>query len=270
MVDRITPTTTTEDRHVIAARLGVADRWPVVTEPFRQWVIEDAFCNGRPPLERVGVQLVADVAPYEQMKTRLLNGAHTALGYLGHLAGHRTTDQVMSDPVFRRYLQTMMAEEIAPLLPHVPGVDLEDYQRTLVRRLANPRMGDELTRLCRRGSTKVPNYLLPSVRAARLSGRPHELLALAVAGWIRFLRGYDDAGRPVPLDDPRRDLIEVARGAGTDPRPVLLDRDVFGDLGSRPDFVRAVEGHSVALDRCGPRGAIGACLSVHTRMEAAG
>jgi fructuronate reductase/mannitol 2-dehydrogenase len=270
MVDRITPTTTIEDRHAIAARLGVQDRWPVVTEPFRQWVVEDSFCNGRPPLERVGVRFVADVAPYEQMKTRLLNGAHSALAYLGYLAGHRTIDEVVSDPVFCSYLRTMMAEEIGPLLPLVPGVDLEEYQRALVRRLANPRMADGLTRLCRRGSTKIASYLLPSVQAARTAGRSYDLLALAVAGWVRFLRGYDAAGRPVPADDPRRDLMELARRGGTDPRPVLLDRAVFGDLGTRPDFVRAVAGHLTDVDRLGPRGAIEAALGVRTRLEAAG
>lgn len=100
MVDRITPTTTPEERDSIVAELGVADRWPVIAEPFRQWIVEDTFCDGRPPLERVGVQFVSDVAPYEQMKTRLLNASHTALGYLGYLAGYRTTDQVLADPVF--------------------------------------------------------------------------------------------------------------------------------------------------------------------------
>ena len=266
MVDRITPTTTPQERDAVVERLGVEDRWPVITEPFRQWVVEDSFCQGRPPLERVGVQFVADVAPYEQMKTRLLNGAHTALGYLGYLAGYRTTDQLMADPVFAAYLRTMMAGEIAPLLPDVPGIDLEAYQRTLASRLANPRMGDELARLCRRGSTKVANYLLPSILAAREADRSHELLTLAVAGWLRFLRGYDYAGREVPVEDPRRHLVDLARRSGTDPRPVLSGHDVFGHLGSEPDFVAAVEAHLAALEDAGPREAIEACLA--TRASA--
>jgi mannitol 2-dehydrogenase len=269
MVDRITPTTTPEGRDALASSLGVQDRWPVVTEPFRQWVIEDSFCNGRPPLERVGVQFVADVAPYQQLKTRLLNGAHTAMGYLGYLAGHRTTDQVMTDHVFRAYLRAMWAEEVVPLLPDVPGIDLEDYQSTLVRRLANPRMGDQLARLCQRGSTKVPAYLLPSIADARVAGASHDLLTLAVAGWIRFLRGHDLAGRRVDVQDPRPHLVEVARRAGTDPRPLLAERDIFGELGAEPDFARAVERHLVALDRSGPRQAIQACLRRPTSEEAA-
>jgi fructuronate reductase/mannitol 2-dehydrogenase len=267
MVDRITPSTTPEERDAVVDRLGVDDRWPVITEPFRQWVVEDRFCNGRPPLDRVGVRFVADVAPYEQMKTRLLNGCHTALGYLGYLAGHRTTDEVMADPVFAAYLTTMMAEEIAPLLPEVPGIDLEAYQQTLADRLANPRMGDELARLCRRGSTKIPNYLLPSIVAARTAGRSHDLLTLAVAGWLRFMRGYDYAGREVPVEDPRRHLVEVARESGADPRPLLSGREVFGDLGSETDFVDAVERHLRTLEATGPREAIEACLTGVTSCE---
>jgi fructuronate reductase/mannitol 2-dehydrogenase len=261
MVDRITPSTTPEERDALVADLGVADRWPVVTEPFRQWIVEDSFCNGRPPLERVGVQLVDDVAPYEAMKTRLLNAGHCALGYLGFLAGLRTTDEVLADPVFRSYLTTMMAEEIVPGLPAVPGVDLAAYQATLVERLANPRMGDQLARLCRRGSTKIPNYLLPSIRAAMDDGRPHELLDLAVAGWLRFLRGYDYAGEEVPVEGPRMHLVDIAREAGADPRPLLSERDVFGDLGADPAFVAAVEAQLAALEEEGPREAIERCLA---------
>ncbi|MCW2867250.1 MAG: Mannitol dehydrogenase domain protein [Marmoricola sp.] len=262
MVDRITPATTPEERDQITADIGVADRWPVVTEPFRQWVVEDSFSHGRPPLDRVGVQFVADVAPYEDMKTRLLNAGHTALGYLGYLAGFRTTDELMADPVFRRYLTTMMAEEIVPGLQEVPGVDLAAYQQTLVERLSNPRMGDQLARLCRRGSTKVPNYLLPSIRAAQEEGRSYRLLALAVAGWIRFLRGYDYAGESTPVQGPRMHLVDVAREAGADPRPLLSDADVFGDLGEDEAFVAAVAEQLQALEEQGPREVVEGCLAV--------
>jgi len=206
------------------------------------------------------VRFVDDVAPYEQMKTRLLNAGHAALGYLGYLAGHRTTDEVMADPVFREFLTTMMAEEIVPGLPDVPGVDLEEYQRTLVERLANPRMGDQLARLCRRGSTKIPNYLLPSILAAREQGRSHDLLVLAVAGWLRYLRGYDYAGEEVPVEGPRPHLSQVARDSGVDPRPLLAEEEVFGDLGADPSFAEAVEAHLLVLEEQGPREAIEVAL----------
>ncbi|PRY51303.1 fructuronate reductase/mannitol 2-dehydrogenase [Geodermatophilus tzadiensis] len=253
MVDRITPNTSPEDRDAVAAGTGVDDRWPVVTEPFRQWVVEDSFCNGRPPLEQVGVRFVDDVSPYETVKTRLLNAGHSAIAYLGYLAGYRTTADVMADPVFRDYLTRLMAEEIAPHLPEVPGVDLDEYQATLLGRLANPRMADQLSRLGRRGSTKIPNYLLPSVRAAMEAGRPHRLLCVAVAGWLRFLRGHDYAGDEVPVQGPRLDLVPIAQEAGGDAAPLLSERSVFDHVGQDPRFADCVQEALSALDRQGPR-----------------
>ncbi|MGY1742071.1 MULTISPECIES: mannitol dehydrogenase family protein [unclassified Blastococcus] len=253
MVDRITPRTTPEERDAIAEAIGVDDRWPVTTEPFRQWVVEDRFGNGRPPLERVGVQFVDDVSPYETMKTRLLNAGHSAIAYLGYLAGYRTTDEVLADPVFRTFLTRLMAEEIAPYLPEVPGVDLGEYQRTLRDRLANPRMADQLSRLSRRGSTKIPNYLLPSVRAALEAGRPHPLLCVAVAGWLRFLRGHDYAGVEVPIEGPRTDLVPVAQEAGSDAGPLLSEESIFDHIGRDPEFAACVQEALSALERQGPR-----------------
>ena len=253
MVDRITPTTTPEERDALAASTGVDDRWPVVTEPFRQWVVEDTFCNGRPPLEEVGVRFVADVSPYETVKTRLLNAGHSAIAYLGYLAGLRTTAEVMADPVFRTFLTRLMAEEIAPHLPEPPGVDLAEYQATLLDRLANPRMADQLSRLGRRGSSKIPNYLLPSVRAAVEAGDPHRLLCLAVAGWLRYLRGHDYAGEEVPIQGPRPDLVPLAREAGGDAAPLLSERSVFDHIGQDPRFAGCVQEALSALDRQGPR-----------------
>ena len=254
MVDRITPTTTPAQRDALVSELGVDDRWPVITEPFTQWVVEDDFCNGRPPLEDVGVQFVPDVHPYETMKTRLLNASHTALGYLGHLAGMSTMDEVMADEVFRAYLTRMMAEEIVPLLPEVPGIDLEDYQRDLVARLANPAMGDQLLRLSRRGSTKMPNYVLPSVKAALEQDRPFRLLALAVAGWMRFLRGYDYAGSQIDIEDAMEErLVPLAQEGVVEPEPLLGERKVFGDLADDVRFASAVEVALRALEEQGPR-----------------
>jgi mannitol 2-dehydrogenase len=254
MVDRITPNTTPEDRDAIAAEVGVDDRWPIITEPFTQWVVEDDFCNGRPPLDQVGVQFVPDVTPYETMKTRLLNGCHTAVGYLGYLAGYRTTDAVMADPVFREYLARMMAEEIAPNLPEVPGIDLDEYQATILERLANPKMGDQLVRLGRRGSTKIPHYILPSIAAAVEHDTPSRLLCLAVAGWMRYLRGYDYAGEEVPVVGPLTDrLVPLAQEGGEEPDLLLSERAVFGDLSQDVHFAAAVEVALRALEQQGPR-----------------
>jgi fructuronate reductase/mannitol 2-dehydrogenase len=253
MVDRITPCATPADAERAAARLGLADRSPVVTEAFTQWVIEDAFAGVRPPLEEVGVAFVSQVAPYRLAKTRLLNGAHCALGYLGTLAGHRTTAGAMADPRIRAYVTRLMHEEIAPLLPGLPGLDVTAYCRALLRRLANPAIADPLTRLCARGSTKMPAYLLPSLAEALAGERPHAALALAVAAWLRCLRGTDLAGAPIEILDDRADrLCALAALGGDDPRPVLSERDVFGDLGSRPGFAAAVEEALRDLAQRGP------------------
>jgi mannitol 2-dehydrogenase len=241
MVDRITPSTTARDRITVARRYGVADRWPVITEPFSQWVMEDTFGTDRPPLEQVGVQFVADVGDHELMKTRLLNAGHCALGALGTLAGLRQVHQVMADPVLNPYLARLMADEIGPLLPCPAGTDLAEYQRSLLRRFADPAIGDRLDRLCRRSSSKVPLYLLPSLRTARALGRPSELLTLAVAGWCRYLQGVDLRGRPVVLQEEHAgELMALARAGGSDPRPLLGVRAVFGDLGEDPEFVAAL------------------------------
>ncbi|MEH1100508.1 mannitol dehydrogenase family protein [Micromonospora sp. CPCC 205561] len=267
MVDRITPETDERFRQLLIDRYGLRDNWPVVTEPFTQWVVEDRFCNGRPPLERVGVQFVEDVAPYKLMKTRLLNAAHSALGYLGSLSGgYRTTSDVMDNPVFADYLTVLMREEIARQLPAVPGVDVEDYQRTLLNRFANPRISDQLSRLCGRGSTKMPAYLIPSLVAARREGRPTALLTLAVAGWFCYLRGYDLNGDPLEVRDARRDELQPL-AAHADPRPLLSERSIFGELGDDPEFVTALDAALRDLESYGPAATI--CEYLATGLLAA-
>ncbi|WP_250007753.1 mannitol dehydrogenase family protein [Actinoplanes sp. M2I2] len=254
MVDRITPATDDAARDLVATRFGVHDRSPVITEPFRQWVIEDDFPYGRPPLERAGVQFVADVTPYKLMKTRLLNAGHSALGYLGCLTGdYRTTSEAMANPVVADYLAVLLGEEIAPLLPAVPGIDLNAYQQSLLRRFANPAISDQLARLCGRGSTKMPAYLLPSLAEARRQGRPATLLALAVAAWFCYLRGYDLNGSPIEVRDRLAgELRELARTGGNDPRPLLAERDLFGSLSEDAGLVTAIECALHDLEMYGP------------------
>jgi fructuronate reductase/mannitol 2-dehydrogenase len=260
MVDRITPETTPQERDEIAHTFGVEDRWPVITEPFSQWVVQDRFSMDRPPLHEVGVRFVEDVAPYELTKKRLLNASHCALGYLGYLAGYRTTAEVMADPTFHAFVAGLV-DEVTPLLPAVEGIDLAEYKASLLERLANPRIADQLSRLCRRGSTKMPSYLLPSIKEASAAGLPHPLMTLAVAGWFRYLVGEDYAGDVIDVVGPRKDqFVHLARQDGTDPRPLLGEREVFDGLIDDPDFVRDLHAASEAL-RAGPREAIEASLS---------
>jgi fructuronate reductase/mannitol 2-dehydrogenase len=261
MVDRITPVPDQAFAAELTRDFGIVDRAPVATEPFRQWVIEDAFCNGRPPLEHLGVQFVPDVAPYKLTKTRMLNGTHTAMAYLGLLAGHRTTAAVVADPTMRTYLARLMRDEVAPLLPPAPGIDVDDYRATVLDRLANERIADPLTRLAGRGSTKMPSYLLPSLIEARRQGRAAPLITLAVAGWIRSLGGTDLSGQPLWLHDARLDELQpLARQCRTDASAMLGRRSLMGPLGDdlvvRRELGRALRD----LDRVGVRAAVEARL----------
>ena len=179
MVDRITPATTDADRAL------AEDAWPVVCEPWTQWVLEDDFGLGRPPWEDVGVQLVADVEPYELMKLRLLNGSHQAMAYLGHLAGYEYVHEVCADPRFVSFLKGFM-DEVTPTLRPVPGIDLDSYKRSLLERFANPAIRDTLARLCAETTARIPPWLGPVIRELLDAGRPVDHVAGVVASWRRY------------------------------------------------------------------------------------
>ena len=267
MVDRITPETSPERRDEIAARHGVGDRWPVVTEAFSQWVVEDDFCNGRPPLDQVGVEFVADVRPFEVMKTRMLNGAHSALGHLAVLAGFETTDQAMANPTVRGYVEGFLAEAATGLLA-VPGVDLDAYAATLVERFGNPQISDQISRLCRRSTTKMPSYVFPSLHLALDHDRPRTHLVLAVAAWLRYLRGEDYAGADLQVQDVHADrLREIARRAGSDPRPLLAETDVFGSISGNERLAVELEAALEALE-AGPLEAVVALTAASSELVA--
>ena len=262
MVDRITPQTTDADREMVLGGFGIEDAWPVVTEPFRQWIVEDRFSDGRPPLERVGVQFVSDVTPYEKMKLRLLNGGHSAMGYLGALAGFTYVHEVMADPLFAGFVRRLMDDEVTPLLPPVPGIDLAAYKDTLMTRFGNPAVGDQVSRICLDGSSKMPRCLLPSLREALAAGRPSPLLTLSVAGWFRYLSGEDERGRPYPIDDPlAEELTARARQGGPDPRSLLAVTDLFGNLAASEVFIQTLAADLSRLYADGARATLMHALS---------
>jgi mannitol 2-dehydrogenase len=241
MVDRITPVTSEQDREDLAAAHGVADRWPVVCEPFKQWVLEDRFVGGsagRPPLQAAGVQLVDEVEPYELMKLRLLNASHQALCYPGYLAGYRYAHEVCADPTFVAYLLAYMDREGTPTLRPVPGIDLTAYQRQLIERFANPGIRDTLARLCAESTDRIPKWLVPVIRENLQAGRPVDLSAAIVASWARYAEGSDEQGRPIEVVDNRRDKVvaAAARQGSGDRLALVRDEELFGDLADRPEF----------------------------------
>jgi mannitol 2-dehydrogenase len=254
MVDRITPVTSDADRALLRAKYGVDDACLVTCEPYRQWVIEDSFVAGRPPLERVGVQFTRDVAPYQNVKIRLLNATHSAMGYLGYLCGYRHVHEVATAPEFTRYLTGLMDDEVTPLLAPLPGLELGPYKRSLLTRFGNRAIVDTLLRICSDGSAKIPKFILPSIADELARNGPIEKLTLCVASWLRFLDGVDEAGAPIPLQDSGGERVaNVVRRTKPDPRPVLALREIFGELGSSERFVSTLERALASLYSQGAR-----------------
>lgn len=235
MVDRITPVTTDETRASVLAETGIEDRWPVRAESFAQWVLEDTFPTGRPPLELVGVQMVDDVMPYELMKLRLLNASHQALAYPGSLAGGQLVHEVCRDPVFADFLLDYMRLEAMPTLRPVPGIDLDAYCHELISRYTNEAVRDTLARLAFDGSERIPKFLLPVLRDQLEAGGDIRRCAFVLAAWSRFLEGRDEHGNPTPINDRRASELAAAAQAEYDEPGSFLDyQPVFGDLGADP------------------------------------
>jgi mannitol 2-dehydrogenase len=253
MVDRITPVTTAEDREATAAEYGVEDVWPVVCEPFEQWVLEDSFTLGRPPFEDAGVQLVDDVEPYELMKLRLLNASHQGLCYFGYLAGYRYAHEVCQDPIFAKFLLDYMEKEATPTLHPVPGIDLDLYRQTLIERFSNEHIRDTLARLCAESSDRIPKWLLPVVRANLATGGEIHRSAAIVASWARYDEGTDEQGQPIEVVDRLKDRLMAAAAQQHQDKPAFVsDREIFGDLIDNATFVDA---YTSALENLHSKGA---------------
>ncbi|SFZ86313.1 fructuronate reductase [Devosia enhydra] len=216
MVDRIVPATTDADRAEISGLTGREDGWPIVTEPFTQWVIEDHFPLGRPALETVGAQLVEDVEPFELMKLRMLNGSHSSIAYLGYLAGYQHVSEAIADPGIARLIHGLMTEEVMATLP-MPRADLEAYRDALLQRFANPALKHRTWQIAMDGTQKLPQRLLGTIADRLAEGLPVTRAALGVAGWMRYVTGIDEKGAPIDVRDPHAArLRSIADAAGRD------------------------------------------------------
>lgn len=252
MVDRITPATGPREREM-AASFGLAgDPVPVTCEPFRQWVVEDNFPNGRPALEKVGVTFSDQVHAFEMMKIRILNGGHAIIAYPGGLMAIEYVHEAMANPLIRDFLNKIETTEILPIVPPVPGTDLDAYKTLIIERFANPEIADTERRLCLDGSNRQPKFIIPSIRDNIERGAMPRGLILASALWCRYCAGTDESGAVIEPNDPDWDrLTKVAQEARGNPAAWLEQRAIYGDLADNPDFVQAF---SQALDTVWEKG----------------
>ena len=244
MIDRIVPATTDADRAALAERLGVRDEAMVKAEPFSQWVVEDRFAGARPPLETIGVQMVADVRPFELAKLRMLNGSHSLIAYTGLLRGHVTVDQAIADPAIRALVDRLMVEAAATL-PAVPGLDPARYAAELIDRFANPALDHRLAQIAMDGSQKLPQRLLATIADHLRAGTDASAAATGVAAWLLHLDG------PYLNDPLAEDLRALTPDADGNPI-ALVERacaytPVFGALGQVPAFVALIRSAMMQL-----------------------
>jgi fructuronate reductase len=243
MVDRIVPATTAIDRLFVYNQTNVVDAWPVVTEPFTQWVVEDRFCGARPPLEFAGAELVADVRPFELMKLRMLNGSHSLLAYLGLLAGYRFVYEAIADPTFHALIHNFMTEEVIPTLPQELG-NLPAYRDALLGRFANRALMHRLAQIAMDGSQKLPQRLLGTIRECMRRGLSIEHAALGIAAWMHHLTGIDERGSAIEVNDPLAEkLLAIAKPAAGSAKQLanglLGITEIFGNDLPRNDLLCA-------------------------------
>lgn len=239
MVDRITPATSDRERRIIRDEFGIEDDVPVFSEDFLQWVLEDNFPQGRPPLELVGVEFVADVTPWELMKIRILNGGHAVIAYPSGLMDIHFVHEGMQNDLVRAFLDKIERDEIIPAVPPVPGTDLNAYYAKVAERCANPKIADTIRRLCLDGSNRQPKFIIPTIADRLARNLPVDGLALESALWCRYCAGVTDSGAEIAPNDPNWDRLKAAAvAARTDPQAWLGMSEIYGATGQDPRFAK--------------------------------
>lgn len=242
VVDRITPATSSRERELVRESYGIADDVPVFSEAFMQWIVEDKFPTGRPAWDKVGVEFVDDVAPFERMKLKILNGGHATLGYAAALLGHHYVHDAVADPLIRAFLEKVERDDVLPIVGAVPGKDLDKYLDVVVERFGNPTVGDTTPRLCMDGSNRQPKFIVSSVRDNLAEGRTPDGLALVSALWCRYCYGELENGEAIVGGDENwEELVRLARLAKDNPRVWLDQKQVYGDVKDAPEFAASFE-----------------------------
>jgi fructuronate reductase len=263
MVDRIVPATTDADRETVRTATGLEDAWPIMTEPFTQWVIEDTFASGRPAFELAGAQITNDVEPFELMKLRMLNGSHSTMAYLGYLAGYQYVNDAIADPAIRTLIHDLMTDEAMPTLP-MDQAELGRYRDQLLDRFANPALKHRTWQIAMDGSQKLPQRLLGTITDRLAAGQSITRLALGVAAWMRYVTGIDEQGKPIEVKDPLAARCRaITDAAGRDARKVadglLGINEIFGTtLPANEAFRGPVTAHLASLFERGARATVAA------------
>jgi len=265
MVDRIVPKTTSADIEAVAETLGLHDAWPVVAEPFFDWVVEDRFVAGRPAWDPAVVRFVADAAPWEQVKLRLVNGAHSQIAYLGAMALWPTVDAAIARPELAAHIEALLRDEMEPTLPALAGWDREAYRAALMQRWRNPALAHRCQQIAIDGSQKIPQRWIAPLAQRLAAGEPIERLAFGVAAWYHYLRGYDESGASYTIDDPLAAALRALRPRRSDSvttldevRAFVRFDTVFGPVAGHPALADAVARHLAALRDLGVSAALAA------------
>jgi len=252
MVDRITPVTADSDRTRTSEKLGIKDGWPVVCEPFIQWVLEDSFVAGRPPFEKDAVQLVEDVEPYELMKLRLLNASHQAITYFGLLMNYEFVHEVTLNKLIVSFFRAFMDKEAGTTLKPVPGINLEEYKASLVERFQNPNVRDTLARIGTDGSDRIAKFVMPVITDRLAKGESIYLSTAIVVSFAKFLNGVNESGNVLDVADRMKDKLAVlAKKLQNDATAIRDEHEIFGDNVKNEVFLKTFKEIYEKLDKEG-------------------
>ena len=240
MVDRINPITSSIDRNALKQDFAIDDQWPVIVEPYSQWVIENKFVHETPAWEQVGVQYTDAIGPFENLKLQLLNASHTILGILGSLHGYKTVYEAASDVDFLTFLQSFLDEEVSPTLVDSSAAAIDAYKKSILTRFQNSHINDQLFRICQESSAKVPLFILSTVKAQLLSNKKIKKAAFIIAAWSKYNDGIDDHGNSYEIIDTMSGtLIRTAALSIQNPMKFIEIKAIFDDLAQHTEFSNA-------------------------------
>ena len=262
MVDRITPMTGKHERSTLKSEFGIEDNSPVFCEPYRQWVLEDRFTNGRPELENVGAVFTDDIHSFEKMKIRILNGGHAFLAYPSALLGIEYTHEAMASPLLKQYMCKVLTDDVFPFVACVPGFTPSTYLEQVCQRFENTGIADAIERLCYDGTNRQPKFVVPSITENLAQARIPNGLALSCALWCQYCNGQTDQRKTIANNDPMWDERQtIAHQAQQRPVVWLEQKDIYGELSTNKEFVAAFSAALKSLIRHGTQYTIDQYLS---------